>query len=123
MLARNLLEKLDQSGAGSIAQRRRRPSNSRSWARLGKSPCKQQERRLLVRDVPGQIFDPVAPVLEPAGPVRPLDVGDRGLARNHPFQAGRILFRRRTTHIGTPHNEDRSILTTTRKKGQRSSRP
>src|SRR5262249_39794759 len=69
----------------------------------------KEERRLLVRDTPRQIFDPIAPVLEASGSVSSLDIGNRGLARNHTFQAGIILFRRRTTHKGTPHNEDQFI--------------
>ena len=78
-------------------------------AAVGQVAVQEQERRLLVGHVAGQILDPVAPVLQPTGPVLALDVGDRRLACNHAFQAGMILFRRRTTHVGTPHSEDQSI--------------
>ncbi len=67
---------------------RSRASNSLKLGAIGQVAVQEQERRLLVRDVTGQILDPVAPVFEPPGPVLPFDVGDRRLARNHTFQAG-----------------------------------
>ena len=69
----------------------RRTRRTGSWRQVA---VQEQERGLLVRDVTGQVFDPVAAVLEPAGPVAALDVGDRRLAGDHAFQAGTIFFRR-----------------------------
>ena len=103
---------------------RRRASNSRSWLPVGQIAVQEQERRLLVRDVTGQVFDPVSPVFQPTGPVRPLDVGDRRLACDHAFQAGMIFFRRRhAAHFGTPQNDDQTQDRARPKKPERRPRP
>ena len=108
-VAGNSFEQLDQR----LRNRSRRAQTRIELLKLGpvgQVAVQKQKCRLLVRHVTGQILDPVTSVLEPPRPVFPLDVGDRRLARNHTFQAGRILFRRGTTHFGTPHSEDQSEL-------------
>ena len=71
---------------------------------IGQVAVEQQKRCLLIRNVACQILDRVAPVLEPSGPVLPLDVGDCRLVCNDPFQAGRIMIRRNNAHFETPND-------------------
>ena len=68
----------------------------------GQVAVEEQERGLLVRDGAGEVLDRIAPILEPAGALPPLDVGDRRLAGDDVLQARMIPFLRRRAHIGTP---------------------
>ena len=89
-VARDLSEQLDQG----LGDRPRPPQPGVELAELvavGQVAVQEQERGLLVRHVARQVLDPVAPVFQAPGPVRPLDVGDRRLAGNHAFQPGMIL--------------------------------
>ena len=106
---RGICEYNSISGSGIARAARKRASNSLKLGTVGQVAVEQQKRRLFVRHMPGQILDPVTPVLESARAILPLDIGDCRLACNHAFQARRITIRRGTTHVGTPHSEDESV--------------
>ncbi len=101
--ARNLAIECDQ-GLGDRAGAAKTSVELLELTTGRKISVQEQERRLLVRDVPSQILDPVAPVFQTSSPVGPFDIGDCRLAGNHTFQAGMIGFRRLAAHIGTPQD-------------------
>ena len=73
--------------------------------RLGQVAVEQEVGRLEVRDAGGEVLDLVAAILQAAGALLPLDVGDRRFIGDHTLQPRVVNLFRRSAHGGLNSNE------------------